>query len=70
MTDEARRVAMGLTKEQREAVMERRVHDCPYSHPIGTRCPNCSTWPFKKGGAAEFIATTRTILQETDNGRN
>ena len=66
MTDPAQ-VAARLTKAQREAVMEGRVHDCPYNHPIGTRCPNCSGWPFKKGGAAKFIATTRTILQETDN---
>lgn len=45
-----------LTDEQRQAVLEGRVHDCPYNHPKGTRCPNCAKWPFKKGGAAEFVA--------------
>ena len=48
-----------VTQAQREAALEGRVHDCPYNHPIGTRCPNCASWPFKKGGAAAFIEQVR-----------
>ena len=48
-----------VTQAQREAALEGRVHDCPYNHQIGTRCPNCASWPFKKGGAAAFIEQVR-----------
>ena len=67
MTD-PHEIAAKLTKAQREAVLEGRVHDCPYNHPRGTRCPNCARWPFKKGGAAEFITAARAVLQEQSIG--
>ena len=57
-----------LNADQKQAVIEGRVHDCPYQHPVGTRCPNCAGWPFKKGGAAAFVAETRAIL-EKENSR-
>jgi hypothetical protein len=53
-----------LDQTQREAILEGRVTDCPYNHPKGTRCPNCAKWPFKKGGAAEFVSTVRAILEK------
>lgn len=62
MTDPAE-IARGLTKAQREAVLEGRVHDCPYNHPKGTRCPNCSRWPFKKGEAADFVLAVRQHIK-------
>ena len=46
---------------------EGRVTECPYNHPRGTRCPNCSEWPFKKGGAAAFISAVRQFIQEKNN---
>ena len=58
-----RDIAKGLSPAQREAVIEGRVHDCPYNHPVGTRCPNCRDWPFKKGGAEEFVQQVRAILE-------
>ena len=57
-------IAKGLTKAQRDAVIDGRVTDCPYNHPAGTRCPNCSDWPFKKGGAAKFVESVRAALME------
>lgn len=24
------------------------LRDCPYAHPVGTRCPNCAKWPYPK----------------------
>ena len=63
----AQEVAGKLTKAQRRVVLDGRVQDCPYNHPVGTRCPNCSEWPFKKGGAAEFVQTVRAILQKGDD---
>jgi len=66
--DDPAKVAAGLSKAQREAVLEGRVHDCPYNHEVGTRCPNCADWPFRKGGAAEFIATARNHLKEGCDG--
>jgi len=63
MTNEARDGAVKLTEAQREAVIEGRVHECPYNHPVGTRCPNCARWPFKKGGAAEFVSAVRDIVR-------
>lgn len=42
--------------EQRNAAVAGRVAECPYRHPEGTRCPNCASWPFAKGGAGDFIA--------------
>lgn len=63
------KLAKSLTKAQREAVMEGRVTDCPYNHPQGTRCPNCASWPFKKGGDAEFVATMSAHLKgQSDEG--
>ncbi len=56
-----------LTDEQRTAAIEGRVRECPYNHPVGTRCPNCSKWPFKKGGAADFVAYARA--RATHEGR-
>ena len=60
-------IAAKLTKAQREAIAEGRVHDCPYNHPDGTRCPNCASWPFKKGEAAEFVERIRALLKETND---
>lgn len=58
-----------LSEEQRLAIIEGRVHDCPYNHPVGTKCPNCARWPFKKGGAAEFVSTLRAqIFGDTSDG--
>ena len=57
------RVAEGLTKAQREAVIDGRVTECPYNHPVGTRCPNCAGWPFRKGGASAFVERVRAALQ-------
>lgn len=55
-------IVADLTDAQREAVLEGRVHDCPYNHPKDTRCPNCAQWPFKKGGAAEFVSAARLYI--------
>jgi hypothetical protein len=30
------------------------ARECPYNHQVGTRCPNCARWPYKKGGAAAY----------------
>ena len=65
MTD-PEQIARSLSKAQRFAILEGRVHDCPYNHPDGTKCPNCAGWPFKKGGAADFIATVRAELEAMD----
>lgn len=56
-----------LTKAQLQAVQDGRVHDCPYNHPLETRCPNCASWPFKKGGAAEFVKFVRNHLMEQEH---
>ena len=56
-------IAKDLTKAQLEALIDGRVHDCPYNHPAGTRCPNCSKWPFKKGGAAAFCLAVRAHIE-------
>ena len=45
-----------LTPEQIQAAKEGRVRECLYNHPVGTRCPICSSWPFAKGGAAQFVS--------------
>ena len=63
MTDVAE-IARGLTKAQRRAVIDGGVFDCVYNHPQGTRCPNCTDWPFAKGGAAEFLETMRAHLTQ------
>lgn len=55
-------LAAKLSEAQRAAIIEGRVHDCPYNHPIGTKCPNCADWPFKKGGAAGFVLALRDHL--------
>ena len=60
-------IARVLTDAQRRAASEGRVTECPYNHPRGTRCPNCSEWPFKKGGAAAFISAVRQFIQEQNN---
>lgn len=60
-------IARRLTEAQKEAVMEGRVHDCPYNHPIGSRCPNCASWPFKKGGAVEFVSDLKAHIERTDH---
>ena len=57
-------LAASLTAAQRKAVLEGRVSECYVNHPAGTRCPNCSAWPFKKGGAAEFVSTMRAYLKD------
>lgn len=56
-------IVRGLSEAQREACLEGRVHDCPYNHPVGTRCPNCARWPFRKGGASAFVERVRAALQ-------
>jgi hypothetical protein len=61
--DDAEKIAAGLTEAQRTACIEGRVRDCIYNHPIGTKCPVCSDWPFAKGGAAAFVETVRAILE-------
>jgi hypothetical protein len=69
MTDkQAIDIAAKLSPAQRKAILEGRVHDCPYNHPAGTRCPNCSDWPFKKGEAAAFVATMKAHLEEQSHG--
>ena len=67
MTDPAQ-IARSLSKAQREAILEGRVHDCPYNHMDGTRCPNCAKWPFKKGGAADFVESVCDRLKEIEHG--
>jgi hypothetical protein len=68
MTDpQIAKIAAGMDDRQKAAVLEGRVHDCPYNHPAGTRCPNCSAWPFKKGGAAEFVQSVAAYLKEQAN---
>lgn len=64
MTTDIDRIVARLTKAQREAALEGRVHDCLYDHEPGTRCPNCASWPYKKGGAAEFVDAVRAALNE------
>lgn len=68
MSGDAERIAAGMSKAQREAVLEGRVRDCPYNHPEDTRCPNCAKWPFRKGGAAQFVATMRNIINGGQHG--
>lgn len=62
MSDVAKIAA--LLPEQLQAASEGRVSECRYNHPAGTHCPNCAAWPFKKGGAAEFVSAVRQYLQE------
>lgn len=69
MTDEeVQKIAKGLTEVQRQAVLEGRVRECPYKHPQGTRCPHCSGWPFKKGGAKAFVSVVRDYLTKENEG--
>ena len=56
-------IVAGLSEDRKTAILEGRIHDCPYNHPVGTRCPNCSGWPFKKGGATKFIERVRAYLR-------
>ena len=67
MTDHIDGIIAGMSEAQKRAVLEGRVHDCPYNHPEGTRCPNCAKWPFKKGGASDFVTAVRARL-EASNG--
>jgi len=67
MTDTPDEIARGLDEWRNTKKHEGRVTECPYNHPRGTRCPNCSEWPFKKGGAAAFISAVRQIIQEQNN---
>lgn len=64
---EVAKIVAGLSEDQREAVIEGRVAECPYNHPLGTRCPNCSKWPFKKGCASAFVLAVRNYLKEQDD---
>jgi hypothetical protein len=57
-------IARGLTRAQREAVIDGRVHECRYNHPVGTKCPNCKDWFFSKGGSSAFVTAVRAILTE------
>ena len=66
MTDLNQLVEVGLTAAQKVAVIEGRVTECPYNHPTGTKCPNCARWPFKKGGALEFVTAVRAALSQED----
>ena len=68
MTPDRDRIIAGLSEAQREAAIEGRVAECPYNHPDGTKCPNCSRWPFRKGGAAAFVSAVRQRLQEMNDG--
>lgn len=64
MTD-PERIAGQLTEADRLAFRKGRLRyiECPYSHPTGTRCPSCSSWPYEKGGAVEFTAAVKAILE-------
>ena len=61
-------IIVGLSEVELHAILEGRVHDCPYNHPDGTRCPNCAKWPFKKGGAADFVESVRDRIKEIEYG--
>ncbi len=65
MTD-PQAIAKGLSEAQKRAVREGRVTECPYNHPAGTKCPNCALWPFKKGGASEFVSSVGKILEASN----
>ncbi|CAB4120785.1 hypothetical protein UFOVP5_22 [uncultured Caudovirales phage] len=64
-SDDLDKLARGLTEAQRKAILGGRVHDCYVNHPVGTRCPNCVSWPFKKGGAAEFRLALKAHIERT-----
>lgn len=68
MTPDIDRIIAGLSEEQLAAAKECRVRDCYVNHPIGTKCPNCADWPFKKGGATAFCLAVRQRLQEMNDG--
>ena len=57
-------IIAGLTDAEKRAVIEGRVIDCYVNHPVGTRCPNCADWPYKKGGASAFVEAVRKALGE------
>ncbi len=65
MTSTATIIA-GLTKAQQRAAIDGRIHDCYVNHPVGTRCPNCADWPYKKGGASAFVDAVRAELEKID----
>lgn len=49
------------------AAGQKSARECPYHHPVGTRCPNCAKWPYKKGGASAYVAELhRAHLNKTD----
>ena len=66
--DDIAKIAAGLSEAQRLAVIEGRITECPYNHPRGTRCPNCTGWPYKKGGAEAFLITVRDYLRSKNDG--
>jgi hypothetical protein len=43
--------------------------ECPYVHPVGSRCPNCQTWPYAKGGAAAFNARSSDHGPRSEHAR-
>ena len=59
-------IIAGLTKAQQRAAIDGRIHDCYVNHPVGTRCPNCADWPYKKGGASAFVDAVRAELEKMD----
>ena len=42
------------------------ARECGYSHPVGTRCPACADWPYKKGGAAAYQAAASPSPAQSD----
>ena len=62
-------IAKGLSEAQKRAIIEGRVAECYVKHPAGTKCPNCATWPFKKGGASAFIKTMRAYLENSHEAK-
>jgi len=61
----AEEIVAGMSEDEKSALLKGRAVyiECRYRHPTGTKCPNCSTWPYKKGGAAEFMNAVRAILE-------
>lgn len=62
--DDVSQKFLEMDERQKKAVVENRIHDCPYNHPTGTRCPNCADWPYRKGGAENFVIAVRRYLEE------